>query len=76
MDYSRYQKKKKGMNSTLKMDELQKRLKNTWTFKTDLILNLVKYSKQAYYNGNPEYWFTYVTKQSFILGYAKNATKT
>jgi hypothetical protein len=25
---------------------------NTWTFKPISILNLVKYSKQAYYNGN------------------------
>jgi hypothetical protein len=41
------------------------------------ILNLVKYSKQAYYNGNPEYYDLPTSQeQSFILGYAKNATKT
>jgi hypothetical protein len=40
------------------------------------ILNLVKYSKQAYYNGNPEYYDLPTSQeQSFILGYAKNATK-
>jgi hypothetical protein len=39
------------------------------------ILNLVKYSKQAYYNGNPEYDLPTSQEQSFILGYAKNATK-
>jgi hypothetical protein len=33
------------------------------------ILNLVKYSKQAYYNGNPEYYATLSQEQSFILGY-------
>jgi hypothetical protein len=50
--------KKKGVMklSTLrKMDELQKRLKNELS-KPISILNLVKYSKQAYYNGNPEYY--------------------
>jgi hypothetical protein len=36
------------------------------------ILNLVKYSKQAYYNGNPEYYDLPTSQeQSFILGYAK-----
>jgi hypothetical protein len=52
-------KKKKG-NETLYLE------KDGWTSKTiekipELskpisILNLVKYSKQAYYNGNPEYY--------------------
>jgi hypothetical protein len=55
--------------STLrKMDELQRLLKEVWTFKTISILNLVKYSKQAYYNGNPEYYATLSQEQSFILG--------
>jgi hypothetical protein len=36
------------------------------------ILNIVKYSKQAYYNGNPEYYALPTSQeQSFILGYAK-----
>ncbi|UGS23451.1 efflux RND transporter permease subunit [Flavobacterium channae] len=40
------------------------------------IVNLVKYSKQAYYNGNPEY-YELPTKQeeAFILSYIKNSTK-
>jgi hypothetical protein len=40
------------------------------------IVNLVKYSKQAYYNGNPDYYELPTSQeQSFILSYAKNATK-
>lgn len=40
------------------------------------IVSLVKYSKQAYYNGNPEYFeLPTAQEQSFILSYAKNATK-
>jgi hypothetical protein len=72
--------KEKG-NETLYLE------KDGWTSKTiekipELskpisILNLVKYSKQAYYNGNPEYYDLPTSQeQSFILGYAKNATKT
>jgi predicted RND superfamily exporter protein len=40
------------------------------------IVNLVKYSKQAFYNGNPEY-YELPTKQeeAFILSYIKNSTK-
>lgn len=40
------------------------------------IVSLVKYSKQAYYNGNPEYFqLPTAQEQSFILAYAKNAAK-
>ncbi len=40
------------------------------------IVNLVKYSKQAYYNGNPEYYELPTSQeQAFILSFAKNATK-
>ncbi len=40
------------------------------------VVSLVKYSKQAYYNGNPEYFELPTSQeQSFILSYAKNATK-
>ena len=36
----------------------------------------MKYSKQAYYNGNPEYYELPTSQeQTFILSYAKNATK-
>jgi len=40
------------------------------------VVNLVKYAKQAYYNGNPEF-YELPTKQeeAFILSYIKNSTK-
>lgn len=73
-------KKKKGVmkaSTIRKMDELQ----NTIIEMPELakpvsIVNLVKYSKQAFYNGNPEYYQLPTSQeQTFILGYAKNATK-
>ncbi|MDI9309368.1 MAG: MMPL family transporter [Limnohabitans sp.] len=40
------------------------------------VVNLVKYSKQAYYNGNPDYYELPTSQeQAFILSYSKNATK-
>jgi predicted RND superfamily exporter protein len=74
-------KRKKGVMklSTLrKMDELQKTIEEVPELSKPIsILNLVKYSKQAYYNGNPEYYSLPTSQeQSFILGYAKNATKS
>lgn len=73
-------KRKKGVMklSTLrKMDEFQKTIEEIPELSKPIsILNLVKYSKQAYYNGNPEYYELPTSQeQSFILGYAKNATK-
>lgn len=39
------------------------------------VLNLVKYSKQAYYKGNPKYYQLPTNQEkNFILKYAKNAT--
>ncbi|KIX21084.1 transporter [Flavobacterium sp. 316] len=40
------------------------------------VVNLVKYAKQSFYNGNPEY-YELPTKQeeTFILSYIKNSTK-
>lgn len=72
--------RKKGVMklSTLrKMDELQTTIEKIPELSKPIsILNLVKYSKQAYYNGNPEYYDLPTSQeQSFILGYAKNATK-
>jgi hypothetical protein len=70
--------KKKGVMklSTLrKMDELQDYWRNSELSKPISILNLVKYSKQAYYNGNPEYYDLPTQEQSFILGYAKTQLK-
>ena len=73
-------KRKKGVmkSSTLrKMDELQKTIEEIPELSKPIsILNLVKYSKQAYYNGNPDYYeLPSSQEQSFILSYAKNATK-
>ena len=40
------------------------------------VVNLVKFSKQAYYNGNPEYFELPTSQeQAFILSYTKNANK-
>ena len=39
------------------------------------VINLVKYSKQAYYNGNPKYYQLPTSQeQSYILSYTKNST--
>ena len=69
--------RKKGVMklSTLKkMDELQTAIEEIPELSKPIsILNLVKYSKQAYYNGNPEYYDLPTSQeQSFILSYAKN----
>ena len=73
-------KRKKGVmkSSTLrKMDELQKTIDSIPELSKPVsIVNLVKYSKQAFYNGNPEYYdLPNSQEQAFILSYAKNATK-
>lgn len=62
--------------STLKrMDDLQKTIEEIPELSKPVsILNLVKYSKQAYYNGNPEFYeLPSSQEQTFIAGYAKNA---
>ncbi|MEC4004083.1 MMPL family transporter [Flavobacterium sp. SUN052] len=73
-------KRKKGVmkSSTIrKMEELQQTIDSMPELSKPVsIVNLVKYSKQAYYNGNPEYYQLPTSQeQTFILGYAKNATK-
>jgi len=73
-------KHKKGVMklSTMKrMDELQQTIAEIPELSKPVsIVNLVKYSKQAYYNGNPEYYELPTSQeQAFILSYAKNATK-
>ncbi|WP_281336904.1 efflux RND transporter permease subunit [Flavobacterium eburneipallidum] len=73
-------KRKKGVMklSTLKrMEELETAIDEIPELSKPIsIVNLVKYSKQAYYNGNPEYYELPTSQeQSFILSYAKNATK-
>lgn len=72
-------KKKKGvMNlSTLKrMDDLQEFIYEMPEFAPPIsVVNLVKYSKQAFYNGNPEYYqLPNSQEKNFILSYAKNST--
>lgn len=73
-------KRKKGVMklSTLKrMDELQETITDIPELsKPTSIVNLVKYSKQAYYNGNPEYYeLPTAQEQGFILTYAKNTVR-
>ena len=73
-------KRKKGVMklSTLKrMEELEQAIDEIPELSKPIsVVNLVKYSKQAYYNGNPDYYELPTSQeQSFILSYAKNATK-
>lgn len=72
--------RKKGvmkLSTMKKMDELQTTISQIPELSKPVsIVNLVKYSKQAYYNGNPEYYELPTSQeQAFILSYAKNATK-
>jgi predicted RND superfamily exporter protein len=59
------------------MDELQKTIEQIPELSKPVsVVNLVKYSKQAFYNGNPKYYeLPTLQEQVFILSYAKNATK-
>ena len=73
-------KRKKGVMklATLKrMEEFEETIDEIPELSKPLsVVNLVKYSKQAYYNGNPDYYeLPSSQEQSFILAYAKNATK-
>lgn len=73
-------KRKKGVMklATLRrMDELQSVITDIPELSKPIsIVNLVKYSKQAYYNGNPEYYELPTNQeQSFILSYAKNTVQ-
>ena len=72
-------KRKKGVMklSTLKrMEELETAIEEIPELSKPIsIVNLVKYSKQAYYNGNPDYYELPTSQeQAFILSYAKTAT--
>ena len=72
-------KRKKGvMKSTTlkKMNELEDLIIETPELSRPIsVVSLVKYSKQAYYNGNPKY-YQLPTKQeeAFILPYARNSS--
>lgn len=72
-------KRKKGVMklSTLKrMDELEELINETPQLSKPIsVVDLVKYSKQAYYNGNPKFYQLPTSyENSFILSYAKNST--
>lgn len=72
-------KRKKGVMklSTLKrMNELEDLIIETPELSKPIsVVSLVKYSKQAYYNGNPKYYQIPTSQEnSFILSYAKNST--
>lgn len=73
-------KRKNGvMNlSTLRrMDELETLVEEVPELSAPIsVTNLVKYSKQAYYNGNPNYYqLPNNQEKAFILSYAKSSTK-
>ena len=72
--------RKKGvmkLSTINKMEELQNTIKKIPELSMPVsIVNLVKYSKQAFYNGKPEYYeLPTAQEQVFILLYAKNGTK-
>jgi predicted RND superfamily exporter protein len=72
-------KRKKGVMklSTLKrMNELEDLIIETPELSRPIsVVSLVKYSKQAYYNGNPKYYQLPTSQEnSFILSYAKNSS--
>ena len=72
-------KRKKGVMkiSTLKrMNELQELIEETPELSKPIsVVELVKYAKQAYYNGNPKYYQLPTTQEnSFILSYIKNSS--
>ncbi len=74
-------KRKKGVMklATLKrMDELEEYIDEIPELsKTISVVNLVKYSKQAYYNNNPEYYqLPNSQERTFILSYAKNSAES
>jgi len=72
-------KRKKGVMklATLKrMDQLEEVILETPELSKPIsVVSLVKYSKQAYYNGNPKYYQLPTSQESsFIFSYAKNST--
>ncbi|MFT4781738.1 MAG: putative RND superfamily exporter protein [Psychroserpens sp.] len=72
-------KRKKGVMklSTLKkMEELENLIDDIPELSRPIsVVSLVKYSKQAYYNGNPKFYQLPTSQEnSFILSYAKNSS--
>jgi predicted RND superfamily exporter protein len=74
-------KREKGVMklATLKrIDKLQEYIEEIPEFSKPLsVVELVKYSKQAYYNNNPEYYqLPNSQEQTFLLSYAKSSAKS
>ena len=72
-------KKEKGVMKLSTLKKIEKLNETIETFpelsKTISINNLVKYSKQAYYKGNPKYYQLPTSQEkSYILSYTKNST--
>ena len=72
-------KRKKGVMklATLKrMEQLEELIHDIPELSRPIsVVSLVKYSKQAYYNGNPKYYQLPTSQENnFILSYAKNST--
>jgi predicted RND superfamily exporter protein len=74
-------KRKKGvmkLSNLKRMDELQDLINDIPELSKPIsVVDLVKYSKQAYYNGNTKYYQLPTSQEnSFILSYAKNSTSS
>jgi len=72
-------KRKKGvmkLNTLKRMSKLEDLIIETPELSKPVsVVGLVKYSKQAYYNGNPKYYQLPTSQEnSFILSYAKNSS--
>lgn len=73
-------KRKKGvmkLSNLKRMNELEELIVETPQLSKPIsVVSLVKYSKQAYYNGNPKYYQLPTSQEnSFILSYAKNSSQ-
>ena len=73
-------KRKKGvmkLSNLKRMNELEELIIETPQLSKPIsVVSLVKYSKQAYYNGNPKYYqLPTAQENSFILSYAKNSSQ-
>ncbi len=72
-------KKEKGVMKLSTLKRMEKLIETIETFpelsKPISVNNLVKYSKQAYYNGNPKYYqLPTGQEKSYIFSYTKNST--
>jgi predicted RND superfamily exporter protein len=72
-------KRKKGvmkLSSLKRIDQLEQVINEIPELSRPLsVVSLVKYSKQAYYNGNPKYYQLPTSQENnFILSYARNST--